>query len=171
MAEGEITPDEHTLLEHLKSVRFQAGVEEGRWEVLELAFPVLIVRVNGEDLSGQTRTSMDFRMECDGFPAIAPFVERWDYQLGGRPTQPAVPPAPPTAAPSVTDALKDWSNPQGAHGGIYQPWQRYAADHNGWAAIRPDLAWHRNRNISFIMEELYALISEQAAWLASRPAA
>ena len=56
--------------------------------------------------------------------------------------------------------MKKWGE-----GGIYRAWQRTAAGHSK----RPDLAWHRQREIVFIMEQLYDLLSEQAVWLASRP--
>jgi hypothetical protein len=70
------------------------------------------------------------------------------------------------------DALKQWNEtPEIPYGGVYRPWQRYAMAHNGWAAKRPDEAWRRDRHLTFIMEKLYALVSEQAAWDAARAAA
>jgi hypothetical protein len=71
------------------------------------------------------------------------------------------------------DALKFWDRDgfPGVYGGIYRPWQRYAAVHNEWASKRSDEAWRRDRDITFIMEKLYGLASDQAAWLALRAAA
>jgi uncharacterized protein (DUF2235 family) len=69
-------------------------------------------------------------------------------------------------------ALAMWRDGvQNQYGGIYRAWQRYGALHNGWAAKRPDEAWRRDRHITFIMEHLYALVSEHASWLARSRAA
>lgn len=165
MADGNGTGDELTLAAHLAGVRFQAGVEEGRWRIVRLAFPELVVEVTGHDFTGQTSVTMSFRLLCDGFPVRAPFVERWSS--AGRPPAPQADAGPP----GVVDAFKEWTaDGLGIYGGIYRAWQRYAAVHNAWASMRPDEAWRRDRDLSFIMEKLYGLVSEQAAWLADRPA-
>ncbi|MBA3880474.1 hypothetical protein [Sphingomonas sp.] len=166
MADGEAQGDRMTLEAHLRKTGFRAGVEEGRWQILRYAFPVLEVRVAGRDISGGI-TTMDFQLLCDGFPAIGPFVQHWDPVSQRRPDPPAADHAPP----GMVDALKTWSDDPTRYGGIYRPWQRDAALHNQWAQKRPDLAWHRRRDLTFIMEQLYALVSEQAAWLALRAAA
>lgn len=160
MGDGETRPDRLTLDEHLQSTRFLAGVEEGRWEVLDYQFPQLVVRVTGTDLTGQTTFAHDFRLVCDDFPEQGPFVERWNFKDG------ALPPPPKEGSPGWVDAMKQWGP-----GGIYRAWQRTARDHNSWADKRPDDAWHRDRHLTFIMERLYALVCEQAAWLATRAAA
>jgi hypothetical protein len=167
MADVGIEADQMTLAAHLRSARFQAGVEESRWAVLLDAFPALVVRVTGQDWTGGTTVSMDFQLLCDKFPALAPFVQRWDFATGTRPTPPSAEEGPP----GVVDAFKQWNDPPLSYGGIYRPWQRHAAVHNNWAVLRPDEAWRRDRHLTFIMEKLYALVSEQAAWLAARAAA
>jgi hypothetical protein len=167
MAEGETGADELTLAAHLKSVSFQAGVEEGRWAILLAAFPILVVRVTGLDFTGRVRASMEFQLLCDGFPVKAPFVQHWDHASSRRPP----PPSGDQGPPGVVDALKTWGEGSGEYGGIYRAWQRYAAVHNNWAALRPDEAWRRDRKLTFIMEKLYALVSEQASWMAARAAA
>jgi hypothetical protein len=158
--------DRATLEAHLRKTSFLVGVEEGRWKLLRYEFPLLEVRAFGCSILG-TIHPMDFQLRCDGFPAIGPFVQHWDGHSGQRPS----PPGADQAAPSIVDALKTWHEHGNVYGGIYRPWQRGAAAHNNWAQLRPDLAWHRRRELTFIMEELYALASEQALWLDSRAAA
>lgn len=168
MADGSAGGDELTLAVHIAGVRFQAGVEEGRWRVLRHAFPELIVEVTGRDFTGEVVAVLVFRMVCDGFPARPVFAERWDSATSSRPP----PPTNEQGPPGVVDAFKDWpSEVTQQYGGIYRAWQRYAAVHNRWAELRPDEAWRRDRDLTFIMEKLYGLASEQAAWLAARPAA
>ncbi|KQV64084.1 hypothetical protein [Caulobacter sp. Root343] len=168
MAESNLQPDALTLVGQLNGVAFQAGVEEGRWSVLLYAFPELVVQVIGRDFAGELAVPMTFRLVCDGFPAQPPFVEAWDPVAGSRPAAPQAHEGPP----GVVDALKIWNRDNTVeYGGIYRAWQRHAAPHGEWAAKRPDEAWRRDRDITFIMEKLYGLASDQAAWLAVRAAA
>lgn len=158
---AEWTPDKKTFELHLNSIRFIAGVEEGRWSVLESNFPHLYVRVNCRDPEAEVQFAYDFHLICDGYPLPGPFVERWNFITGCRP------PAPATnhGSPGFVDALKDWSEVQDIHGGIYRAWQRTAAPHGDWAQKFPEQAWHRERDLTFIMERLYELVVEQAIWL------
>jgi hypothetical protein len=166
MADGSGTGDELTLAAHLAGVRFQAGVEEGRWRVLRYAFPELIVEVTGRDFTGAAAENMAFRLLCDGFPVRPPYVERW--APNGRPRAPQVHEGPP----GLVDAFKEWiADGTQIYGGVYRTWQRHAATHGDWASRRPDEAWRRDRDITFIMEKLYGLASDQATWLAARSAA
>jgi hypothetical protein len=151
---------QQTLDAHLRSVRFRAGVDQGRWQIVRYGFPNLEVNVTGFDPPTGHSVTLGFQVVCDNFPATGPFIQHWNHATGERP-------APLTASvPSVVDALKHWTDQQpGTYGGIYRPWQRFAALHNSWASKRPDLVWRRDRHITFIMERLYELVSEHAAWL------
>ena len=162
-----VAPDSpacRTLIAQLNAVRFVSGVEEGRWRVLEMDFPHLYVEVTVARPDMPVNTKAEFHLICDGYPNPGPFVEAWSCESKARPTPPSV------GAPGYVDAMKDWQE-GGQHGGIYRAWQRYAAVHNGWAGLRPEHAWNATRDITFIMERLYDLVSEQAGWLASRQAA
>ena len=144
-------------------MRFQAGAEEGRWKILRYAFPVLDVQVTAHDPYGGHSASFEVQLLCDIYPALGPFVQHWDHARQCRPT----PPENGKSSPGVVDALKTWNaEPGNQYGGVYRAWQRYAALHNAWASKRPDEAWRRDRHITFIMEQLYALVSEHVAWLA-----
>jgi hypothetical protein len=148
-------------------VRFQAGVEEGRWKILHYAFPALEMEVTAKEPGGGTTASFGFQLLCDNYPALGPFVQHWDHTKQQRP-------APITnSSPSVVDALKTWTRDgsQTEYGGIYRAWQRYGALHNSWAHKRTDEAWHANRHITFILEHLHALVAEHATWLARSQAA
>lgn len=163
----ETSPPARTLIAQINSVSVQRGIEEGRWLIQALEFPDLYVRVIATDPETRTQAQADFHWLCDDFPALGPFVERWDFAAGNRPA----PPAGGQASPGYVDALKDWHEQPTQHGGVYRAWQRYASRHNGWAAKRPDEAWHPGRHIAFILERLHDLVAEQAVWLAVRKAA
>ena len=163
MAEAKTTPAQATLSSQMDSVAFVSAVDEGRWRVLALSWPHLYVQVRSK-AEGDIEFEHDFRLECTGYPDPGPYVERWDYAEdathGVRST------APSAGAPGFIEAMKEWGG--GAEGGIYRAWNRGAAHHNDWIKKRPDEAWHRDRQITFIMEQLYALVSEQVQWLAAR---
>jgi hypothetical protein len=161
MAEEILPPARRTLEAQLQSARFLSGVAAGRWEVLKLAWPYLYVRVTGRDPDSGRTFAHDFQLECAGYPDPGPQVERWCHAENATHGQKAPAPAAP-GAPGFIDAMKDWG------GGFYRAWSRGASTHNNWAQLRRDEAWHPNRSIVFIMENLYALLTEQAIWLASR---
>jgi len=168
MADETKSAAQQALEAQLNSARFQAGVEEGRWQILAYSFPVLEVRVTALAFFSDKSATFDFQLICDNFPALGPFLQHWDHVNQKRPV-------PPTdSSPGVVDALKTWTrdgSTTNEYGGIYRVWQRYAAQHNNWAAKRPEEAWRRDRHIAFIMEHLYALVAEHASWLARRSAA
>ncbi|HQS18124.1 hypothetical protein [Reyranella sp.] len=165
MAEVALSASEQTLEAHLRSVRFRVGIEQGRWAIVRYAFPILEVNVTGVDLTSGQSATLGFQLLCDNFPALGPFVQHWDHATAKRPDPIA------NSSPGVVDALKTWGDPPNAYGGIYRAWQRYGALHNNWAAKRPDHAWRRDRHLTFIMEQLYELASEHAAWLGRARAA
>lgn len=165
MAEEMVSASQRSLEAQLNSVRFLAGVEEGRWKIRHYAFPILEVAVTARDSFSDMTASFEFQLLCDNFPALGPFVQHWDHATQRRPE-------PPTkSSPGVVDALKTWGDRPNEYGGIYRAWQRYAALHNNWVGKRPDEAWRRDRHITFIMEHLYALVAEHAVWLARSSAA
>ncbi len=165
MAEAAISASQQSLEAQLRSVRFQAGVEQGRWQVVRYVFPALEVDVTGFDGPGGQTATFGFQLICDNFPAVGPFVQHWDHVNAKRPEPLS------GSSPGVVDALKTWGDQPGKYGGIYRAWQRCAALHNDWAAKRPDHAWQRDRHITFIMEHLYELVSDHAAWLGRARAA
>ena len=167
MADGSPPSAAHRTLEaQLNAVRFQSAVEEGRWKVLLLDWPYLFVHVVGRDPASGKEYGHDFRLECEGFPMPGPFVERWLFAENE--THGNRPPPPGSGSPGFVEAMKDWDEIPGRHGGIYRAWSRGGAGHNNWIDKRPDEAWDRSREITFIMEQLYALMAEQAVWLATR---
>jgi hypothetical protein len=168
MAEEITSAAQRALEAQLNSVRFQTGVEEGRWKILRYVFPVLEVQITARLPYADNTAAFEFQLICDNFPALGPFVQHWNHVAQQRP-------APPTnSSPGVVDALKTWTrdgSTSNEYGGIYRAWQRYGALHGNWAEKRPDEAWRRDRHITFIMEHLYALVSEHASWLARANAA
>jgi hypothetical protein len=151
-------PDQALLARDLAAPRVVAGIRAGKWRIIRHEFPDLVVSVSADTSEGRPAVCLTFRCQCDGYPGQAPYVELWDDATRTRPAPPGL------TSPGVADALKDW----GAYpeGGVYRAWQRAAATHNGWAALRPDEAWHPGRTILYVLSKLHELAVEEAACVA-----
>ena len=126
----------------------------------------LEVEVTGRDPSAAEPRASNSSCSATIFRRLGPFVQHWDHAAAERP------PPPDEELAGRGRRAEDLERRQpNEYGGIYRAWQRYAAVHNNWAAKRPDEAWRRDRHITFIMEKLYALVSEHAAWMARSSAA
>lgn len=144
----------------LESARFRAGTLRGQWRQDLFLFPLLYITVMA--IPGrQRRAGFCFRFELTNFPTQAPEVKIWDLTTGG-----SLPLAERPAGPTrVVEAFKDgWPGP-GAPS-VYRPWERHGTNHNNWATTYPHLTWLASRDLSFILEDLYALINPSTAAVA-----
>src|SRR6266850_3068345 len=119
MADDIAPSDLVTLNNQLRSQRFLAGVDAGRWLLVSQDKTLLVVTAIGRDHASGQAAAFDFRLECSGIPEATPYVERWDRVIGERPAAPKA----GESSPGVCDALKDWEPTQGTHGGVYRAWQ------------------------------------------------
>lgn len=146
---------------NLVSPRFLAGVARGQWRVVNVDLPILIIAVASLERDGRDG-SYDFRFETSGFPGQAPEVRIWDLQ------QSAVlaPSRRPSGSPRVAEAFKHWGDDT-----VYRPWDRRAGAHGNWPQLYPQLVWHPNRGLAFILEDLHGLLTSNGLAIAGRPAA
>lgn len=139
---------EQAVCRDLKKASFRRGAARGHWKVLKFAFPELYIEVAATDPQGSP-TSYSFRFLLDGYPNNAPDVRCWDMQTNT--TLPAQ--ARPQAPQRTLEAFKEWGY------GVYRPWDRHGATHNNWAVTHPGLAWHAERDLTFILEDLHDLLN------------
>jgi len=152
------TPAQTAVEADLTSARFRAGLARSHWRVLSSNFPHLVIAVAAIELDG-TSSEYAFQFELTGFPGIAPQVMIWDAAAS---TQlPAN--RRPKGSQRVQEAFKDWNAPHP----VYRPWERTSGAHGNWAQSFPDLIWHPRRDLTFILEDLHALVTSNA--LARRP--
>jgi hypothetical protein len=146
-------PATEAVLTDLSSPKFRAGVIQNRWRVVSHEQPVLIIAVAGQKAAGEA-CEYGFRFELSGFPGSAPEVKMWDINnncllpAGERPAW----------SPRVVEAFKMW----GDHNTVYRPWDRVGGPHNNWNRDHPHLAWHPNRGLTFILEDLHGLVTSGA---------
>ncbi len=145
----------------LHSARFRAGEMRGHWRKISFEFPLLVVAVTAVEPNGTT-SEYFFRFDLTRFPAIAPEVKIWDTGAG------RLLPGDrrPKGSRRITEAFKSWGGES-----VYRPWDRNSGAHNNFAVVHSELAWHSERDLTFILQDLHDLLTSNAAALGDRPAA
>lgn len=149
------------IMEALEAEAFQAGCREGRWRVIEFAYPRLDFAISAIKPDG-AQTEYTFRADVENYPALAPMVKLWnldeDRKLVGEER--------PQGGHRVVEAFKEWSE-----GTVYRPWDRMTGPHGNHSATKPLLAWNSSRDLAFIFEDLYGILVSNGRKIAFRTAA
>jgi hypothetical protein len=148
-----VTPDHRALLAHLDSAEFLSGVRTGRWRLVSLAWPVAMVAVSAAPRD-QGPSEYVLRIDLSGYPQQAPTASPWDLAadavLGasGRPTGEFV---------SVV-FRSDWESGRA----LYAPYDRVALiGHPNWAEQHPADVWTPVRTLSFFLDRVHVLLSDE----------
>lgn len=155
MVQPMVTGDDATIAAvdaDLSSVRFLVGSLQKRWRIVSFDPPVLFVAISGSLYDD--KHEYIFRFDLTGFPGAAPEVRIWDLEnncllpLHAR----------PKGSERISAAFKEWGSQT-----VYRPWERLAgSSHSDWANLHPELLWHPNRGLTFILEDLHGLITSSA---------
>lgn len=140
------------LAADLQGGDFLSGCDAGRWRIISFAFPTLDFTISATEPDG-TASEYGFRAELSRFPGQPPMVRIWDH---GRNT-----PLPgdrrPKGGQRVQTTFQCWGSDT-----VYRPWDRLTGSHNSNAARYPHLAWHPERCLAFIFEDLHAILNSNA---------
>ncbi|WP_309127102.1 hypothetical protein [Microbacterium sp.] len=139
-------PARVAIEEDLQSASVLDGVENGRWRVVSLVFPVLIVAVIARD-----GRELGMRVDVSGYPTAAPAGIPW-HLAAGRPLVVAELPTGPAAHivfHSQWSQLNGWTPYMATERLIIQK------DHPEWATVHPGRAWNPTRTIAFYLTELH----------------
>ena len=158
---SDLRPAELAVTADLASARFRVGVKRGHWREVSYVFPILVIAVAAVEPNGNP-SEYAFRFEMSGFPGTAPDVRIWDCATD---VLLAVD-LRPKGSRRVTEAFKSWGNQT-----VYRPWDRLAGAHNNWSSGYPDLAWNAKRDLTFILEDLYGLLTSNTTAHGIRQAA
>lgn len=145
----------------LASEAVQAGCREGRWRIVEFAYPRLDFAVAAVRPDGSP-TEYGFRADLTNFPALEPEVRLWVLDDDRKPTNEER----PRGGNRVQETFKDWGD-----GTVYRPWDRRTGPHSDNAKNKPHLAWNSARGLAFILEDLHGILVSNARAIAARPAA
>ena len=152
MAEDARSPVLDAIDADLASKDFKVGAARGMWRLVEEKFPFYLFAVIEHGSDGQDREHY-FRFELNGYPAVAPWAQIWDFARGME--LPA--PERPRRTGVQRDCFKQWTNPNA----VYRPWDRYSGAHGDWNTKYPELAWNPSRTLSFALNDLYQILNRE----------
>ena len=146
-----LSPDERALREHLKSLRFQQGHDDGLWRLISLDWPHALVAVSAAMRAGAPNEFV-LRFELSGYPQPGPTAGLWDCSSGsylgvsGRPKG--------DRASMVFRG--DWEGGRD----LYAPWDRVALNaHPDWAHRHPRHAWNNQRDLAFYLANVVEVLN------------
>jgi hypothetical protein len=131
---------------------FRAGVAAGRWRVIGFNFPRLDFAIMGTEPDGSQKEYF-FKAELSNYPSQAPMVRIWDLKTD----TPLDVTQRPTGNQRIMISFQKWASDT-----VYRPWERLTGPHNSNAGNLRHLAWHPNRRLSFIFEDLHGILNNNA---------
>lgn len=124
-------PDESTLVDDLQSIRFIEAVDRGYWRLVARDRTLVTF-----ELTARTGRQVGVRLDCGGYPAVAPTGQLWSLTND----EPLPIPAWPTGGRASQVFNPNWSSQFG--GAFYYPYDRRALEgHGGWANEHTGHVW------------------------------
>ena len=136
----------------LKEGGLLSGCNAGRWRIISNEFPILDFAISATEPDG-TASEYGFRAELSNYPGQAPMVQIWDHEKNA----PLAVDRRPKGGARVKKTFQNWEKDT-----VYRPWDRMTGPHNKNAVTFPDLAWHPERRLVFIFEDLYGILNSNA---------
>lgn len=137
---------EFILEQHIQSARFLAGASRGRWQLMELEWPLLFVQI-----SSRVGTSVVLKIDCNGYPQQPPTATPWDYDKVTKLDTALWP-----SGGRVSNVFRpDWKNGTA----LYLPCDRVSIEgHPNWYNEYPSLIWDPQRGIVQYLEAIHDLL-------------
>lgn len=134
-------PDEKALTEDLSSVRFLSGADHGYWQLVDRDGTVATF-----DLTAQTGRRVGVRLDCAGYPGVAPTGQLWSLDKDA--------PLPedewPTGGRASQVFNPNWCRQFG--GAFYFPYDRRAIQgHDPWATDHPGQVWGVDKTVADVL--------------------
>ena len=133
----------------LKEGDFVSGCDAGRWRIISQEFPILDFAISATEPDG-TDSEYGFRAELSNFPSQAPMVQIWDHEQNA----PLAVGRRPKGGARVQKTFQFWDSDT-----VYRPWDRMTGPHGNNTAMFPHLAWHPERRLVFIFEDLHGILN------------
>jgi hypothetical protein len=141
-----IGPDQWAFCDHLRSARFQAGIDTRRWRLISITWPYALIAISAAPREGAPEEFV-LRFELSGYPTTAPTGCPWDCD------QDTVLPAGKRPKGSRVGHIfrTDWEEGRA----LYAPWDRLALAHGGWAEKYPMYVWNARRDLTFYLTNVH----------------
>lgn len=146
-----IAPDQRAFEADAGKAAFRLGHAEGRWRLLRVAWPYVLISVTARDGRGFT-----LRFNCAGYPQIAPTAGPWDAE---RDATLAFDLWPRGNGGRVTAVFRtDWKGGSA----LYLPCDREGlAGHENWRTEMPSKIWRPADGIVQYLELVYELLNSR----------
>lgn len=149
-----IGPDEKTFRRHIEGGPFQAGVDRGRWRLISVNWPFVVIAVRAA-ARANSPGEYALRFQLSNYPQAAPTAQLWDGDLGV-PLEHKNWPAGRSRVPAVFRT--DWNNGQC----LYVPCDRVAIQgHDTWRTQHPDKIWSPDGDITQYLKVVYELLNDE----------
>lgn len=152
MSDEAVPPDERVFRAHLERPAFRAGVDQGRWRLIEIAWPTAIVAVRA-GLRENAPTEFQLRFELSNYPTAGPTAGLWDPATG---TYLAAAGRPKGHRQSIAFRA-DWL----AGEVLYLPCGRRAIEGHPWATQAPWAVWAADSDITFYLAQVSELLTAE----------
>ncbi len=142
-------PDERAFREHLRGGRFRAGIAEGRWRLISMTWPYVVIAVSA---AARPNSPAEFalRFELGGYPTTPPTGGLWDLDAG---ISLPVDRRPKGERLAQLFRVDTWT---GGATAMYAPWDRVGLQaHPEWANQYKLAAWNSTRDLSFILANVH----------------
>jgi hypothetical protein len=144
-----MAPDEKALRADVAEPAFRASVADGRWRLIDIAWPHVFIAVRAKDAREYV-----LRFNCAAFPTAPPTAGPWDMQT------------------NAVLAFDLWPRSRGGRVGavfnprwkggtaLYLPCDREAiAGHDGWRTQMPSKIWRPSAGIVQYLELVHELLN------------
>lgn len=147
-----LSPAERSIRSHLSSGRFQQGVDDGRWRLISMEWPVAFIAVSAAPREGAP-TEFVLRFDLSGYPQPGPTAGVWDLDTG----ELLAAALRPKGVRAAHVFRSDWENGRA----LYAPWDHVALNgHGDWPQKHPHQAWHARRDLTFYLTNTWDVLND-----------
>lgn len=145
------SPDERALRADVGKANFRLGEAEGRWQLVKIAWPFVLIVVTAKD----GRKYM-LRFECSGYPQSLPTATLWDQEQNAILSFNLWPRGQGGRVSAVFRT--DWKNGTA----LYLPCDRISIDgHVNWKNELPSKIWRPEEGIIQYLEIVHELLNSR----------
>lgn len=144
-------PDERAFRADVATPGFRLGVADGRWQLLDIAWPIALLSVTASD-----GHAFVLRFDCSGFPESPPTARLWD-PVDGAPLDAS---RWPRSSGGRVGAVfrRDWKDGTA----LYLPCDREAiVGHENWRTQMPSKIWRPSAGITQYLELVHELLNSR----------
>ena len=145
-------PDQQVFRAHLEAGPFQSGVARGRWRLIGIDWPYVVIAVQAAPRDGGP-DEYALRFDCSDYPQTPPTAQPWDPEQAA----PLAHEKRPTGHSRVAMAFRtDWNDGRC----LYLPCDRGAiTGHDGWLAQHQAMIWSPDGDITQYLRIVHELLT------------